>query len=266
MLKKEKVGWVVVFFSLFFACHKNQPRSSILSYSRDAKRTYLQGKEELEDKNCVEAEEYFKKVIKDFPYSRYAVLSKLRIADCKFITEEYIEAIALYREFIKLHPTHPEVDYAAFQIGVANYKLIPFEWFLAPSAAERDQLSTKEALRTLKEFTKKYPKSKYVSQAKQLIKKCIYKLIEHEIYVAKFYMKQGRYNAARRRFQEAMKRYPNSRLEPRIMLLLARLQIKIGKLKAAIKVYQEVIKRFPNTHYSKEARLYLRHLTKRRLK
>ena len=47
-----------------------------------------------------------------FPYSEFAALSDLRIADAYFAQEKYATAVEQYRTFIKLYAEHPQVIYA----------------------------------------------------------------------------------------------------------------------------------------------------------
>ncbi len=46
-----------------------------------------------------------------YPFSRYATLAELKIADSHFHLEEYGEAIMAYEEFEKMHPKNEAVPY-----------------------------------------------------------------------------------------------------------------------------------------------------------
>ncbi|MFQ5417702.1 MAG: outer membrane protein assembly factor BamD, partial [Myxococcota bacterium] len=52
--------------------------------------------------------ETFQAIIDNYPYSDYAVLAELKIADSYFRDAKYEEALSYYRDFADLHPQHPE--------------------------------------------------------------------------------------------------------------------------------------------------------------
>ena len=137
--------------------------SGAVEYSVSAQKNYDKGLKELERKDWVAASKYFGFIKSRFPYSKYAVLAELRLADAEFGAEQYLEAIDSYRLFIKFHPTHEMVanGYAAFRIGEAYYKQLPGDFWLFPPSYEKDQSSTEDAANELKSFLDKYPDSPY---------------------------------------------------------------------------------------------------------
>ena len=89
-----------------------------VTYSLTAKQNYEKGLEELKDENFAEATRYFSFVKQKFPFSSYAVLAELALADTQFARGNYQEAIDAYKTFARLHPTHEKVEdgYVAFKI------------------------------------------------------------------------------------------------------------------------------------------------------
>src|SRR5205085_7416153 len=143
---------------------------------------------ELKKENWQDAIKLFQHVKSKHSFTLYATLAELRIADANFGREKYVEAVDQYRNFIKNHPTHPQVQegYAEFQIGKAYYKEIPSEWFLVPPAFEKDMGPVGDALRELSGFISEYPDSRYVAEARKLEEDCMRRLAAHELYVATF--------------------------------------------------------------------------------
>ena len=62
-----------------------------------------------------------------YPFSKFAVLAELGIADTQFARGNYTEAIDSYKSFSRLHPTHEKVEdgYVAFRICESYYKDMP---------------------------------------------------------------------------------------------------------------------------------------------
>jgi outer membrane protein assembly factor BamD len=162
----------------------------------NAQRGYQKALQEKKDSNFLEATRYFEWVRNNFPYSQYAALSELSLADMAYERDDYAAAAAAYQDFVKSHPSHPKADYASFRIGLAHYQDKPSEWFLLPPAREKDQGPIKSALDAFQRFTLAYPKSEFVPKARDLIAECRERLAAHERYVADFYWKRSAWKGA----------------------------------------------------------------------
>ena len=164
--------------------------------SRSAERAYQQGLEEKRVQNYLEGTRYFEYVRNNFPYSQFAALSELAIADMTFDRDDFAGAAHQYQDFIKAHPSHPQADYAAWRVGLAHFQDKPSDWFLLPPSYEKDQGPIKAALDALNRFAVTYPKSEYFNKAKDLIAECRRRLAAHEQYVADFYWKRESWKGA----------------------------------------------------------------------
>ncbi len=149
------------------------------------------------------AEEAFRAIRDRYPDTPYALWAELKLADCKFYARKYLEAIVLYEEFEKLHPTNEAIPYVIFQIGTCYYKLM-----LSP---DRDQSFTKKAIENYERLLQRFPDSPYILEARKRIKECRERLGEHELYVAKFYFRTKRYRAAYWRLLYLLQTYPDTR-------------------------------------------------------
>jgi outer membrane protein assembly factor BamD len=178
-----------------------------LSYSKDAESNYKLGMARMEDNLYQEAIRYFTYVKDRFPYSKYASLSELRIADAHFLAREYTDSVDQFKRFIRLHPSHEEVPYATFKIGESYYKQLPKDWFLMPPSYEKDLTAIEDALKSLEGYAKAFPEDKSIPQAKKLIAECKRKLANHELYVANFYQKKKKWPAVIGRLEGMRKSY-----------------------------------------------------------
>ena len=120
-------------------CATSDDEGKPVTYSLTAKQNYEKGLAELKDENYPEAQKYFQFVKQKYPFSKYAVLAELAIADTQFARGNYTEAIDSYKSFARLHPTHEKVEdgYVAFRIGESYFKDMPEDvWLLPPSVRE----------------------------------------------------------------------------------------------------------------------------------
>lgn len=237
-------------------------REGHVEYSETPRENYEKGMQALEDDEWLEAAKYFAFVKARHPYSKFAVLADLRLADTQFGAGGYLEAIDAYKQFIKFHPTHEMVTngYASFRIGESYYKMLPDDWFLTPPSYEKDQSATVDALRELGTFLKSYPDSPFQKRAKEMYRACAGKLAAHEWYVAKFYWERGRPMGTVLRLRTLLKRYPDAGYDLRAMALLGRAYLKVGRPKDAQATYRTLVEKFPRSEEASDAKAALARL------
>jgi outer membrane protein assembly factor BamD len=236
-----------------------------LTYSLNAKGNYDKGIAELQNENYLEASRYFSFVRQKFPFSKYAVLAELALADTQFERGNYQEAIDAYKNFLRLHPTHEKVEdgYVAYRIGQCYVKEMPDDFFLLPPANEKDQTAVHDALRELNDFVDKYPDSKYMEQAQKDRREVLRRLIEHEVYVARFYLTRDHPNAAILRLEGALRRYPDSGREAELLLALGETHLQMGQALQAKQAFQKILGSYGQTHQARRAELFLEFIKRR---
>ena len=138
-----------------------------------------------------------------YPFSKYAILAELKIADSHFYLEEYDEAIMAYEEFEKMHPKNEAIPYIIYQIGLS--------WFKQLDTVDRDHTPALNSLAQFKRLRDQFPQSEYAPKAKEYMAKCTAGIAGHELYVANFYMRTKKYAAALKRYEDIVATYPDSK-------------------------------------------------------
>jgi outer membrane protein assembly factor BamD len=227
-----------------------------VEYSVSAQKNYDKGLKELERKDWVAASKYFGFIKSRFPYSKYAVLAELRLADAEFGAEQYVEAIDSYRLFIKFHPTHEMVanGYASFKIGDAYHKQLPGDFWMFPPSFEKDQSSTEDAVNELKSFLDKYPESPYRQKAKEILVKVGKRLADHEWYVARYYWDRGKPMGTVLRLRRLLERYRGVGYDEEALWLLGRAYVTVAMPARARGVWTELVTKYPGSAHAGEAR------------
>ena len=174
----------------------------------------------------------FQEVITNFPFSEYATLAELKVADAYFEQRKFEEAASFYQDFIELHPTHPQVPYALLRNGECAFKQM-----LKP---DQDQAKTKAAIEQFNALIEKHPSSDQIPRARELRGQALDQLAMHEVLVGDFYFDNGQYHAAVPRYQEALDKAPQ---HPGYHSTRARLGVslrRMGQRQAGTKVLEGI--------------------------
>ncbi|MEW6262346.1 MAG: outer membrane protein assembly factor BamD [Thermodesulfobacteriota bacterium] len=158
--------------------------------------------EQLEAENYNTAAATFQKLKDRFPYSRYAILAELKLADALYYKAAYGQAIEAYAEFERLHPNNEAVPYTIYQQGMGYYKLM--------RGFERDQEPVVKALQTFSRLLQSYPEDKHAAMATARMMELQNSLAGHEFAIGQFYFKMKAYKAALGRFVSLIKHYPDT--------------------------------------------------------
>ncbi len=147
------------------------------------------------------ATEYFQKIKDRYPYSKFAIIAELKMADTLFLRSSYDESYEAYKEFERLHPKHPSIPYVIYRQGLCHFRQM--------KTIDRDQTHSLKARDEFARLVKRFPRDVYASRARMKIRKCYIDLAAHELYVARFYYKKKQYRAAAGRFRHAIEDYPD---------------------------------------------------------
>lgn len=217
---------------------------------KDAERSFKTG-------DYTEAIRRFNVLRSKFPYSPLATLSDLRIADAYFEQEKYATAVEQYRAFVKLHPEHERVTYANWRVAFSFYKQMPEDWWFLPPGYERDLDRAKETERELRYFLRRNPSSEFEKEATTKLKQTRRRLADHELYVAKFYLKRDNPRAAAMRLSYLLQNYSGLGLDPQALFLLARSYIELKDVDRAVDALSDLIEYYPGDPLASDARDYL---------
>jgi outer membrane protein assembly factor BamD len=213
-----------------------------INFSLTAKQNYEKGLAELKDENYSEALRYFTYVKQKFPFSKYAALAELAAADTEFERGTYQESIDAYKSFLRLHPKHEKVEegYVSFRIAEAYVKEMPSDWFLIPPSYEKDQSAVMDALREINTLIERFPDSKYLKQAREYRRQVMSRLIDHEVFAARFYLTRGHPKGAILRIKEALRRYPDSGRDAELLITMGETQLEMGQPASAKQTFLRV--------------------------
>lgn len=133
-----------------------------------------------------------------YPFGRYAEQAQLELIYAHYGAYEFEAATEAADRFIRLHPRHPNVDYAFYMKGLAAYDIEPgfFARFVPSDDTKRDVSHIQIAFGEFAQLLARYPDSAYAPDARQRMIHMRNMLARHEIHVANYYFRRGAYLAA----------------------------------------------------------------------
>ena len=223
------------------ACSKHVTFSGEAKLRPTAEENFQAGEELFKDGSYPEAIKFFDYVRTKFPFSKFAALADLRLADAKFAQGQNAEAADAYAQFVQLHPTHEDVDRAEFRVAESWYRNAPSDFALFPPAFEKDLRDVKKASELLHKFVKAHPNSKKLPDAQKLLAEVDGRLAAHEWYVAEYYFKHERWAGAAGRYEGLVEKFPGSQHEAEALLKAARSWVNLGEKFRARTALQKLI-------------------------
>ncbi len=217
-----------------------------LAGKKDPAQLYDNGTRAYQAQRYEESERNFKALMEDFPLSRYAVDSQLKLGDVYYGMERYEDANSYYTNFAALHPRHLNADYALFQKGMCHFKEV--------LSVDRDQTSTRKAIFAFQDLISAHPNSPYAPKARELIVFLRNRLAEREFYVARFYYKDKNYKGTLGRLRDLLKNYPESSWTATALYYIGESYTRLGEKKLAKDAYTTLISDFPDSPYAGDAR------------
>jgi len=212
-------------------------------YSESARALYEEGLDHLRAQNYEQAIATFEQVRARYPYSSYAALAELAVADTQFERGRYLEAIDAYQAFTRFHPSHPRLDYAYFRVAESHYKTIPTSFFLFPPNSERDQTAVRATLAAVEEFLDRYGGgSEYAERAERLRREVLGILARHELAVAHFHEARQKWEGAALRYRYLLSHYPGIGFDEEATLGLAHAEWRAGRPEEARRILEEFLR------------------------
>lgn len=153
----------------------------------------------LENHKYEKAAEEFGKIFFQHPGDEITPQAELMQAYSLFLATEYEEAIDILEMFIKLHPMNVDIAYAYYLKALAYYMQV--------SGVQLDQSRTSFAKESFEEVIKRFPNTKYATDASLKIDLVNDHLAGKEMDVGRYYLTKKNPIAAIKRFQSVVDNY-----------------------------------------------------------
>ncbi len=202
-------------------CARNKGKVGDTEYvARDVNTLYSQAKKYLDQGNYILAAKMFDEVERQHPYSVWARRAQLMSAFSYYMAQTYTDAISSSRRFLTIHPGNKDAPYANYLIAMSYYQQI--------EDVNRDQKITQQAADAFGELTRRYPGSRYASDARLKLDLINDHLAGKEMEVGRFYQRSGNWLAATLRFRTVVDKYQTTSHTPEALERLVESYLALG--------------------------------------
>jgi outer membrane protein assembly factor BamD len=183
-----------------------------------------------------------------FPFGRYAEQAQLELIYAHYMGFNPDAARSAADRFIRLHPQHPNIDYAYYLKGLAAYNRnrSVLDRLFATDLSKRDMTSAQEAYADFALLLDRYPDSPYAPDARQRMLYLRNLLANAELNIASYYMERGAHVAAANRARFIVESYSKADAVPDALALLVEANYKLGLEDAANDALQVLALNFPD--------------------
>ena len=245
---KARVGFVLALAAALVACGGNRNVNPQNTAQPDRflmdRATEAMGK-----RNWLEAREYYRQIVDNYPQSPIRPDAKLGIGETYLgegSTESLVVGANEFREFLTFYPTNPKADQAQYKLAMTYVKQM--------RAPARDQTPTKEGLKEFQAFFDRFPNSPLMPEVKKYWREARDRLSEASYLVGFHYYRQGWYPGAVDRFREVLRDDPEYAKRDAVYFYLAESLAKSQKPAEAVPYFERVLNEFQQSEHTEEAK------------
>lgn len=207
------------------ACSSSKKKEKFAYVEREVEVLYREAARAMERKRYDEAVELYGEVERQHPYSAWARRAILMKAFAQYQQNDYDEAVTTLDQFIQLHPGNKDAPYAYYLKAMCFYERI--------RDVGRDQDYTNNAVQALNDVVRRYPQSEYARDARLKLDLTFDHLAGKEIYIGRYYLKNGKHIAAINRFKTVVTNYETTSHTAEALYRLVESYLEIGLIEEA---------------------------------
>ncbi|MFJ5472536.1 outer membrane protein assembly factor BamD [Pectobacterium carotovorum] len=173
---------------------------------------YANAQQKLQDGNFKAAITQLEALDNRYPFGPYSQQVQLDLIYAYYKSAELPLAQASIDRFLRLNPTHPNVDYVLYMRGLTDMALddSALQGFFGVDRSDRDPQYARTAFRDFSKLIQGYPNSQYATDANKRLVYLKERLAKYELSVAQYYTKRGAYVAVVNRVEQMLRDYPDT--------------------------------------------------------
>jgi outer membrane protein assembly factor BamD len=226
-------------------CAHGKSRSDTNYVARDVSSLYTAAKSTMDKGDYDTAAKLFDEVERQHPYSIWARRAQLMSAFNYYLAQKYTDSINSAQRFLTIHPGNSEAPYAQYLIAMSYYQQI--------DEVTRDQSTTQQASDAFGELIRRYPESRYASDARLKLDLINDHLAGKEMEIGRFYQREGQWLAATYRFRTVVDQYQTTSHTPEALERLVECYLALGVPVEAQKAAAVLGRNYPESFFYRQS-------------
>ena len=226
-------------------CARNRAKGDTSYVARDVSSLYAAAKRTMDQGDYEQAAKLFDEVERQHPYSVWARRAQIMSAFNYYLGQKYTDAISSAQRFLTIHPGNVEAPYAHYLVAMSYYQQI--------ADVTRDQATTQQAADSFGELIRRYPDSRYASDARLKLDLINDHLAGKEMEVGRFYERSGNWLAASLRFREVVDKYQTTSHTPEALERLVETYLALGTPAEAYKTAAVLGKNYAGSYWYRQS-------------
>ena len=201
-------------FIIFFATGCSSKKSvEIKVDDKPPAELYSDAQQSLESANYEAATEVLEALDSRYPFGPHSDQVQVDLIYAYYKRDETALALAGIDRFIRLNPTHADLDYLFYLRGLTHMAVDQsiFQDMFGIDRYDRDPSHSLQAFKDFKNLIKYYPESKYALDAQQRMIFIKDRIARYEISVADWYIEREAYIAAINRSKIVLNNYSDTK-------------------------------------------------------
>ena len=211
-----------------------------------AAKLYETGERLLLQEKYPDAREQFSWIVERHPESDLAPVARFLVGETYFRNKDFEKAVPEFESFVSLYPGNQIADLGQYRLARSYFEQMP--------TLVRDQKITTQALAEFQKLIRLYPESRYAPDAIVKIEACRLRLAQKELWIAAYYVGQGKYESALPRFDTVIKDYGRTQAAPEAFYQKADVLIRLGRSDEAAALLKRLVDEFPASEWTRRAR------------
>lgn len=186
-----------------------------------------------------------------FPFGPISHQVQIDLIYAHYKTGNVEQGLALADRFLKLNPSHPNVDYVYYMKALINLSTEEnlFQDLVGIDRSDRDPTASRDAFTGFKKIVTDFPESKYAADSRIRMIAIKERLAKYELSVARFYLKRDAWASAANRGRYVVEYYsPSAQVEEALEIMIESYD-KLGLTDLKNNAQQVLAANYPNNPF-----------------
>lgn len=201
---------------------------------------YATAQQKLQEGNFRAAITQLEALDNRYPFGPYSQQVQLDLIYAYYKNSDLPMAQASIDRFLRLNPTHPNIDYVMYMRGLVDMALDNnvLQDFFGIDRSNRDPEYARNAFRDFSQLVQVYPNSQYATDATKRLVYLKNRLAKYELSVAEYYTDRSAYVAVVNRVDQMLRNFPDTQATRDALPLMENAYKKLNLQGEALKVRQ----------------------------